>query len=178
MTGDDQKQFFEAWLDRHRGLLFKVVRAYARRPQDQDDLLQEVLFQLWRSLPRYTPEVAQTTWTYRVALYTAIGWARKEVVRTRRVALFEDHGHLLPQPTEPTDPRLDWLYGQIDRLGPFDRSLTVLLLDGCSYREIAEVLGITPSHVGVKLHRIKKHLINQLKENPDDGLCSTEDDMG
>ena len=76
---------------------------------------------------------------------------------------------LLPQ-SRPTHPRLDWLYEQIVQLDHVDRSLTLLLLDGFSYREMAETLGISESHVGVKLNRIKAQLIIKSQETNDHEL--------
>ena len=64
-----------------------------------------------------------------------------------------------------TDPRLDWLYNQIAQLNEIDRSLTLLLLDGYSYKEMAEIIGISESNVGVKINRIKKSLTNKSLEN-------------
>ena len=78
MRASKQKHLFEAWLREHKGLLFKVVRAYAFTPDDQDDLFQEVTIQVWHSIPNYRGEAAVTTWLYRVALYTAMAWTRKE----------------------------------------------------------------------------------------------------
>lgn len=66
--------------------------------------------------------------------------------------------------------RLDWLYEQIARLDHIDRSLTLLMLDGFSYREMAETLGISESHVGVKLNRIKAQLITKSQETSDHEL--------
>ncbi len=65
---------------------------------------------------------------------------------------------------QPTDERLDWLYEQIGRLEPIDRSICLLQLDGFSYAEIADLIGISQSHVGVRIHRIKRHLVNQSQE--------------
>ena len=62
------------------------------------------------------------------------------------------------------DERLAWLYEQVQRLDPIDRSITLLLLDNCSYKEMAAILGITESNVGVKINRIKKYLITQSKK--------------
>lgn len=70
----------------------------------------------------------------------------------------------------PHDERSDWLYGQIGQLEPIDRSVCLLLLDGFSYREMAELLGISESNVGVKVHRIKQHLIRESKEVEGHGL--------
>ena len=67
---------------------------------------------------------------------------------------------LLEQP-HTCDPRLDWLYDQIAELNELDRSLTLLLLDGFSYSDMASLLGIGESNVGVRINRIKARLIKQ-----------------
>jgi DNA-binding CsgD family transcriptional regulator len=68
------------------------------------------------------------------------------------------------------DQRLGWRYEQIGQFDHVDRSLTLLLLDGCSYREMAETLGISENYVGVKINRIKTHLINLTKEEQHHGV--------
>lgn len=76
-------------------------------------------------------------------------------------------GLLTTPAAEAVDPRLEWLYGQIARLGDVDRSVALLMLDGLSYREIAAVVGLTESHVGVKISRIKSALIEKRMEEPE-----------
>ena len=78
MQDDDQQRLFDQWLKSHRGLFFKVVRAYAFTPDDQEDLFQEIATQVWRSVPNFRGDAAVTTWIYRVALNAAIAWTRKE----------------------------------------------------------------------------------------------------
>ena len=70
----------------------------------------------------------------------------------------------------PRDERSEWLYQQIGQLEPTDRSVCLLLLDGFSYKEMAEILGISESNVGVKVHRIKQYLIERSKEVEEHGL--------
>ena len=55
------------------------------------------------------------------------------------------------------------LYAAIRQLPKLDASLALMHLDGLSYREMSEVLGITESNVGVKLNRIRKQLAEMLK---------------
>ena len=68
------------------------------------------------------------------------------------------------------DPRVEWLYAQIRRLNEVDRSLTLMMLDGFSYKEMAAMLGITENLVGVKISRIKAHLTSKSKEELDHGV--------
>lgn len=163
MDESRQKQIFDDWLSQHKGILFKITRAYAFEAQDQDDLFQEISLQLWKSIPNFRGEAKASTWIYRVALYTATVWVRQEKKRppTQPLATVE---HALQAKSQPRDDRLRWLYDQIARLDPIDRSLCLLLLEGFTYREMAEILGISESNVGVKIHRIKKHLSRKSHE--------------
>ena len=78
MTEKEQKQIFEEWLNQHKALIFKIVRAYAFNATDQDDLLQEIIIQVWHSIPTFRKESTVTTWLYRVSLNNAIKWTKKE----------------------------------------------------------------------------------------------------
>lgn len=164
MTEKEHQYIFEIWLDEHKALLFKVVRAYAFTEDDREDMFQEISIQVWRSVPSFRKESAVTTWLYRIALNTAIKWKRDEQKYRQGHQPIEKANHLLQQQQEAVDERLDWLYQQISKLDKVDRSLCLLLLDGFSYREMSDIAGITEANVGVKIHRIKKHLIEKSEE--------------
>jgi RNA polymerase sigma-70 factor (ECF subfamily) len=159
---------FRQWLGEHTGLLLKVVRSFAEVPADQDDLFQEILLQVWLSLPNFRDDSKPTTWLYRVALNTALAWKRGEKKRRRRhgsVSIFDIAApSVTSAEAERNDRVVDQLYAAIRALPPAKRALVVLYLDGFSYREIAEVVGISESNVGVSLNRIKKELAESVKE--------------
>lgn len=164
MTEGEQKRIFDQWLNNHKGLLFKVVRAYAFNAYDQDDLFQEISVQIWNSIRKYRGESGVATWIYRVALYTAIAWSRREKKHHEGRQPLTEAELTLTETPKYKDSRLEWLYEQIWKLNEIDRSLTLLLLDGFSYREMAEILGISESNVGVKINRIKKRLTQKSQE--------------
>lgn len=159
MTRAGQNHIFESWLKEYKLLLFKVVRAYAFTADDQDDLFQDIALQVWRSVPNFRREAAVSTWLYRIALNTAIKWSRKERKHHDGRNTIEHTTHILIENADLPDERLEWLYTEISKLNEIDRSLTLLLLDGFSYREMSQMLGISESNVGVKINRIKKLLI-------------------
>jgi len=169
MNETEQKQIFDEWLNQHKGIFFTIVRSYAFTPHDQDDLFQEIALQVWKSIPDFRGESKPSTWIYRVALYTATAWVRneKKQLQTEPITNVE---HTLTMKTQPNDERLDWLYEQIGQLEPIDRSVCLLLLDGFSYKEIAALLGISASNVGVKIHRIKQHLRQNSEEGKHHGV--------
>src|SRR5580698_7065345 len=82
MTAHEQEAIFQRWLGAHTGIMLKVVRGWAALPPDQEDLFQNVLLQVWSSIPAFRGEAKETTWIYRVAFNTALAWRRGE--RRRR----------------------------------------------------------------------------------------------
>ncbi len=163
---------FRQWLGEHTGLLLKVVRSFAAGPAEQDDLFQEVLLQVWISLPNFRDDSKPTTWLYRVAFNTALTWKRSESKHRRKINSVSIADVELPNSpsaqAEENTRILDRLYAAIRALPPAKRALIVLFLDGFSYREIAEVVGISETNVGVSLNRIKKELAASVKEADDE----------
>ena len=170
MQNDDQQRMFDQWLKSHQGLFFKVVHAYAVTPQDREDLFQEIAAQVWRSIPNFRGDAAATTWIYRVALNTAIAWTQKERKHRSGKQSLDGMEPAILQASPAKDPRIEWLYEQIRQLNEIDRSLTLLLLDGFSYKEMAAMLGITENYVGVKINRIKAYLTSKSGEEVDHGI--------
>ena len=169
MTGKEQQQIFEDWLSQHKALIFKIIRAYTVTEMEQDDLFQEIIIQVWHSVPKFRGEASVITWLYRISLNTAIKWTKKERKHYKSEAL-EEVQHILQESRIQTDERLTWLYEEIYKLDEIDRSITLLLLDGFSYKEMAFILGISESNVGVKINRIKKQLISKSKKYDHHGI--------
>lgn len=167
MTEKEQLNILEDWLGQYKGLIFKIVRAYAAA--DHDDLFQEIIIQIWHSIPAFRQESSATTWLYRISLNTAIKWTRRERKHYQAETL-ENVQHILEENRIQPDERLVWLYEEIHKLDEIDRSITLLLLEGFSYKEMAVILGITESNVGVKINRIKKQLIAKSKNYEHHGI--------
>ncbi|NII28991.1 RNA polymerase sigma factor [Pseudoflavitalea sp. X16] len=170
MTLQEQQYIFDQWLHQHKALFFKIVRTYAFTPMDRDDLFQEITLQVWHSIPSFKNEAAVSTWLYRIAFNTAIKWSQKEQKHHTARAPLDSVEHILQDNHLPMDERLTWLYEEISKLNEVDRSITLLLLEGLSYREMALILGITESNIGVKINRIKKHLAGKSKKTEPYGL--------
>jgi RNA polymerase sigma-70 factor, ECF subfamily len=163
MLFGDQERLFEGWIQEHKGVILKVVRANAANAEDQNDLFQEIAFQVWRSIPSFRGEAKVSTWMYRVALNTAMIWRRSE----KKHRHLHDSLYVVNEPSDSNEipseslenrEKLEWLYEEVRKLPTIERSLVLLYLDARSYEEIAEILGIAITHVGVKLNRLKKYL--------------------
>jgi RNA polymerase sigma-70 factor, ECF subfamily len=168
MTSQEQEAIFRRWLDQHLGLILKVVRGCAAAPQDQEDLFQDVLLQVWSSIPTFRGEAKETTWIYRVAFNTALAWRRGERRRREGYETFlkldvSPRAQLSHTDSLPEKEVVEQLYAAIRRLPKVDASLALMHLDGLSYQEMGEVLGISENYIGVKLNRIRKQLMQQLK---------------
>ncbi len=167
MSAHEQEAIFRRWLDAHLGLILKIVRGCAA-PQDQDDLFQDVLLQLWLSIPAFRGEARETTWIYRVAFNTALAWRRGEQRRRVKHETFVEFD-VSPQ-SEPSHvealPKkeiVEQLYAAIRELPKVEASLALMHLDGLSYAEMAAVLGISENYIGVKLNRLRQQLAEKLK---------------
>jgi RNA polymerase sigma-70 factor (ECF subfamily) len=163
VTEDQQRNTFKRWLDQNKSTIFKIVRAYASNPMDRDDLFQEITVHIWNSIPRFKEQSSPGTWIYRIALNTVLKWVRKSRKVQTSLSL-ENYEPVLEEYNTELDERLKWLYSEIYSLDLIDRCLVLLMLDDFSYKEMATVLGITESGVGVKINRIKKRLTLKSKE--------------
>ncbi len=165
----EQQQRFADWTREHSAILYRVVNGFAAGA-DRHDLLQEVLLAVWKSIPAFRGEAKPTTFLYRVCHNAALLWVRSEKNYRRRIeqAGASATGESSADSNSLADERLANLYSAIRLLKPTERSLILLSLDGLSYREMAEVLGLSESNVGVKINRIKNQLTQTLKGNEDE----------
>jgi RNA polymerase sigma-70 factor (ECF subfamily) len=158
------QQSFETLLHAHRGILFKIANTYCWRSEDRADLAQEIVAQLWRAWPSYNPTRTFTTWMYRVALNVAISFVRRESKRNHlSISLDEGFNESLAAPSADTEP--DERIERVERLQRFirnqpslDRALLLLFLEERPHKEIAEILGITPTNVSTKINRLKQRI--------------------
>jgi RNA polymerase sigma factor (sigma-70 family) len=165
---DSAQAAFTAQLERHLPILRKVAGTYSSTPADRRDLMQEIALQLWKAWPGYDPARPFSTWMYRIALNVGISFLRGAGNPQRR-PLSLDALETDPIDGNGADPELDdriaLLRRLIDRLGALDRALLLLYLDEQSYRQIAEVLGISETNVATKLSRLKQRLRQEMADD-------------
>lgn len=161
----DKDEIFQEVIGQHQGILYKVARLYCQTDEDRKDLVQEMLFQLWRSFDKYDDRFKYSTWIYRIALNVAISFYRKSSAKKEQTAAIEEAENIviLPESNE-TDSRLMLLEKFINELKELDKALITLYLEEKSHQEISEILGISISNVATKVGRIKEKLKQRFAE--------------
>ena len=155
-----EKEFLMMIQD-NQGTIHKICRIYRDSPEDREDLFQEVIFQLWRSYPSFSGGSKSSTWLYRVALNTAMASFRKNKPNVTSAEYLPDIQ--FEDINNEDNERQEELLAGIRQLSEPDRALIALFLDELSYQQIALILGISESNVGVKLNRIKIRLQKLVK---------------
>jgi len=164
-------QDFKNIINDHKGILYKIARSYTFNDADFEDLYQEILIQIWTSKSNFKEHSKLSTWIYRVALNTALTYKKKTQKKTKLVedvksnSLLIESMHINNDDTSQQEEKIRLLYMCIKNLEKGDRALILLYLEEKKYEEISEITGLTTSHVGVKLKRIKEKLFKLLKEN-------------
>ena len=148
---------FVARIEQHAGIVRKVAMTYSRTPADRRDLEQEIVAQLWKAWPGYDGSRPFATWMYRVALNVAISIARSQRWQSPEAAPLDDEIAALDDTAE-REHGIRELMAFIGTLDELNRALILLWLDELSYREIADVLGISETNVATRINRAKQTL--------------------
>ncbi|MDN5201939.1 sigma-70 family RNA polymerase sigma factor [Fulvivirgaceae bacterium BMA10] len=146
----------------NEGIIFKITTVYTNNADDQKDLYQEIVIQLWTAFRRFRNEAKVSTWIYRIALNTAITRIRKEKRKGDQVPIDQ----AILNYTENTNPefeeRLKILYRSIEALQELDKGIILLFLEDKSHEEISKIIGLSVSNVGTRLSRIRKKIKSQI----------------
>lgn len=158
-SSDQASESFLQLIEAHKGIILKVCHGYCHQAATRDDLAQEIIYQAWKSHPRYKPAYRYSTWLYRIALNVAVAHYREMRRMHQWIALGENHLHIQePATQEEQKEGQQFLQSFMEGLKPLDRALLILHLDERSYQEIGEILGISASNVGTKLNRLRQKM--------------------
>jgi RNA polymerase sigma-70 factor (ECF subfamily) len=153
---------FLSTIKENEGIIYKLVRIYAEQYDDQQDLYQEIIYQLWKSFNTFQGKSTISTWIYKVALNTSLAHINLKKKHSGKVSM-QEIGLQMEDPKDTqTEERITEMYRQIRRLNDIDRAIIFLFLEGKSYEEIAAISGFTISNVGTRLNRIKQNLRNKI----------------
>lgn len=153
---NDLEREFTRIVSEYKNTIYMVCYMFSKDNQQVEDLSQEVLINLWRSLPKFEGKSSLKTWVWRVSLYTCISQERKS--RRRKSAEHLDMNIDLYNDKDSETLQIKQLHERINRLGMFDRAIILLWLENMSYQEIGSIVGISEKNVSVRLYRIKEQL--------------------
>lgn len=145
-------------IDKHKGIIFKVSKVYFDHPDDQEDLRQEIIYQLWHSFDKFRNESQFSTWMYRIAINTAILFFKKEKRRSNSEQEFSQISEKYIEDSETDDEKLKLLYASFQQLDKIEKAIIFMYLEGMDHEKIAANLGITNVNARVKLHRTKEKI--------------------
>lgn len=150
---------FEPIAERHLPALRRLAMGYARHAADAEDLLQEILFALWRAWPSFRGECSERTYVFRVAhnrALTFVSRRRAQPPPPEAEAVVDPAGDPQRQALRAETRYL--LLAAVRGLPGAQREAVLLQLEGFSHQEIAEVQGTTPGNVAVRLLRARSAL--------------------
>lgn len=150
-------------IEKHKGILYKVSKMYMDNHDDQQDLFQEIVCQLWKSYDSFRNESQFSTWMYRVAINTAIVFLKKEKRKVDRYPIVSENIKEEEGDSEIKESQMEHFYKAIQKLEKIDKAIIFYQLEGFSHKEIGSNLGISEGNARVKLNRAKEKLKEIIK---------------
>src|SRR5688500_7163401 len=159
-----QKSEFDALLREHQAMIARICASYERDRELARELMQEVLFAIWRALPARRGESSLKTFVARIAQFRAISHVAKHSRLPVEEAIDESllDAHDSPDAEAMAADERTRFLAAVRRLPLTYREPAVLLLEDLTPAEIAGVLGITSDLVAVRLSRARVLLRNLL----------------
>ena len=154
-----EKEFLEQ-VEAHKGIIHKISRMYVDDEDDQKDLFQEIICQLWKSYDSFNHQSKFSSWMYRVALNTAIVYFKKHKRKEDAYAIIAREIEMPSEDAETKELQLAHFYKALQQLDKIEKALMFYYLEDYSHKEIGENMGISEGNARVKLNRAK----NKLKE--------------
>ena len=158
-----KKQFVKI-IQKYQGMIDSLCAVYFTCQEDKEDIRQEIILQLWKSLPSFREESNISTWIYRVSLNTIFN-QKKKASRSIHPNELPDKDVVHCTATAAMDDDILLLRQIIDSLKDQDKALMILYLEGYKNKEMAKILHLSISNVSTRLHRIKEKIKEKFKIN-------------
>ena len=165
MRTQQEKDAFLKLITENKGIIFKICNSYCSNKADREDLAQEIIYALWKGAKTFNPAYKFSTWMYRVALNVAISFYRVTKKLNCNISFTDTDFEIEDKTAEYAfdEENINSLQYQISILKEFDKALIILYFEEKSYKEIAEIIGITETNVATKVSRIKEKFKQNIK---------------
>lgn len=147
----------------HSHIIRKAATIYADSKEDQEDLSQEIIYNLWKSYDTFKGQSQISTWIYRVAMNVSIHFlkGKKRKLTTTKLEV----NNISTDENTIRDEKWQRIKVQIEKLDLLEKGIILLYLEGKSHQEISELIGISKSNVGTRIGRIKEKLKKRIQKN-------------
>lgn len=161
---ESKEKEFLSRIETHKGILFKVSKMYMDNRDDQDDLFQEIVCQLWKAYDTFKGESQFSTWMYRVAINTSIVFLKKEKRKIDKYEIASENIKEEESDSHIKEHQIEHFYKAVQKLDKIDKAIIFYQLEGFSHKEIGGNLGISEGNARVKLNRAKEKLKEIIKQ--------------
>ena len=153
---------FEQLLDNNKGKIYRICKIYAVSPLEPQDLFQEVIYAIWKSIPTFKGNTSIDTWIYRITLNVCLRSKQKSDKKYYKTVQLDSIQFVPVEITNENNQQEKYnaLTSCISKLNKENKSIIILYLEELKYKEIAEITGLTENHIAVKMKRIKKILLD------------------
>lgn len=149
-------------LEQNQQKLFRICSVYSKNSEDTKDLLQEVLINIWKSMPSFESKSTIETWVYRITLNTCLRFRSNQIKKQKRFVSMDNRINSSTQQeaeNEEQKEKLIQLRNCINILNKGDKAIITLHLEQLPYKEISSITGLSENNIAVKIKRIKKKLL-------------------
>jgi RNA polymerase sigma factor (sigma-70 family) len=165
MSKTEREEWFNRLVRVHGAALSRLAGSYTRSARDAEDLGQDIWLAIWSALPQFRGESSERTFLFRIAHNRGLAHMAR-----RRLPLVEPEAPVEPLDSRPNPEvalaeteREGRLLAAVRQLPLAYRQVVTLALEGLSYEDMATVLGLTESNVGVRLTRARQLLRRELQ---------------
>jgi len=164
LTRQQKEKIFLSILEKHDDRIKRICWGFSITNEDSDDIYQNVLLNIWRGLEKFEGRAEIATWIHRICINSCLLWKRKEKKVLEKSAMSESTLGLSVEDEYIKNEKIKALHVAIQTLNKMDKSIALLILEECTYKEIADVTGLTITNVGARINRIKKQLKKRLEK--------------
>ena len=156
-----QEEFINT-IQENSGIIYKAAALYSSNAQDKEDLVQEIIYQLWKSYDSFQHHSSISTWMYRVAMNVSISYLKQSKKRLLTIPMNQEVLKIQSAVSNEEEAKWEKIHQQINTLSLLEKGIIMLYLENKSYKEIAEIIGISESNVSTRMARIKTKLKNKI----------------
>jgi RNA polymerase sigma factor (sigma-70 family) len=159
---------FEQIVADYGPLISRIAMSYEADPAHREDLVQQIFLAVWQALPSYRADASLKTFIAKIAQNRAISFVARQVRQGPVAELPEQIETDEPDPEESAIKASERkvLLDATRRLPLPQREVIILVLEGFSYAEIADMLSIAPNALALRLSRAKASLKAMLEGAP------------